>query len=447
MFKPETIVLRLLVVLALAHGATAGTLHSVRFGSHQGFDRVVCEFLEPAQYQISPTKDGNTELRLKNTSVDDKFFLPKLPPQIKLITSVEAFREGESDIVIEVRGNVPLDARAIELQGQSWRLAVDFSTRNGSAPTPAEPAQSPATAKQKSAAKSKPVEPEYVPGDKPLETRFAEGETKHAEPQVKPQTKPEEVQPPVAEAETAEEPSITETHTPSDSASIEQLDPNCEPQLLTDATKPIDTAKAFEVLAEFFDLIGDDSMARAYAKLYFDKTDAASIDKSEGEVHASSQEQAAGWPVWLLAAIAFAAGIAGGVLGNRLRVPALSGGFKKMSFPKLRVKTPKGDVAGEDQANELAKDLDELEKAVEKEKPAKAQATVVPKEVVEQAEHDFPADEPAAAPVESAMKESLMDRRVKRVLELSAEKKSLAEIAQELDMGQDEVKLILDLNS
>ena len=39
-----------------------------------------------------------------------------------------------------------------------------------------------------------------------------------------------------------------------------------------------------------------------------------------------------------------------------------------------------------------------------------------------------------------------MDRRVRRVLELNKEGRSIQAIAQELEMGQDEVKLILDLN-
>jgi hypothetical protein len=39
-----------------------------------------------------------------------------------------------------------------------------------------------------------------------------------------------------------------------------------------------------------------------------------------------------------------------------------------------------------------------------------------------------------------------MDRRVRRVLELNKEGKNIQTIAQELEMGQDEVKLILDLN-
>ncbi|MBK6766396.1 MAG: hypothetical protein IPG71_08785 [bacterium] len=440
MFRPETFALRLLFVLGIAHAATAGTLHSVRFGSHQGFDRVVCEFLEPAQYQITPTKDGHTELRLRNTSVDETFFLPKLPPQIKLITSVEAFREGEHDIIIEIRGSAPLDARAIELQGQSWRLAIDFSLQKTDAPSGAEPTQAPSTAKQKTTPKSKSADPEYVPGDKPHETRLAEGEVNHAEPHAKPKT--EGAQLPVADAKKQEEPVKEATPALIDTASASLPTEVTEPQFLSDATKPIDTAKAFEVLAEFFDLIGDEPKARSYAKLYFDKTDAASIEESQSPP-TTSEETQANWPVWLLAVIAFAAGIAGGILGNHLRVPGLGGGFKKMIFRKVKL----DGAGGEEQVRELAKDLDELDKAVEKERPAKAQSAVVPKEIVEQAEHDFPADEPVATPVESTMKDSLMDRRVKRVLELAAGNKSLADIAQELDMGQDEVKLILDLNS
>jgi len=44
------------------------------------------------------------------------------------------------------------------------------------------------------------------------------------------------------------------------------------------------------------------------------------------------------------------------------------------------------------------------------------------------------------------VKDSASERRVQRVVQLSAEGKTIADIAQELEMSQDEVKLIIDLN-
>ncbi len=458
--RPNAFALALLVI-ALSVGSTlAGTLSGVRFGSHQGFDRLVCEFADPVKYEIVATKDGYTEVKLRNTSVDEQFFLPKLPPQIKLITSVEAFREGDHDIVLEIRGATPLDAKPIELQGETWRLAIDFSTRKATPTDVVPPAQdqTPETAKPKHNAKPKSTDgPEYVPGDKPLETRMAEAapkptpvEKKAEEPKkAEQQTHTAPLEPPKSDP-VAEKP-VQSQFESSDTTDL-GID---ESQLVAEDPKLIDTAKAFEVLAEFFDLMGDETKARSYAKLYFDKNDVGALDKQTELPHGNASanaEQQAMWPIWLLASVAFLAGIVGGILGNRLHMPKFGSSFTKLKFPKLKLPKREKKVIEPDPVHELAKDLAELNKAVAQERPAKAPLTpggaktVIPKEVVEEAEKDFPDDEQPAT-VEAAMKESLMDRRVKRVLELSGQNKSLAEIAQELDMGQDEVKLILDLNS
>lgn len=456
MCKPNAIAWVVLCIFLSIGSALAGTLSSVRFGSHQGFDRVVCEFADPVKYEIVATKDGYTEVKLRNTSVDEQFFLPKLPPQIKLITSVEAFREGDYDIVLEVRGVTPLDAKPIELQGETWRLAIDFSTQKVTPPSVTQPVmeQTPETSKPKHDKKAKSADgPEYVPGDKPLETRMAEAEPKPVEKKAE-EPKKVEGQKQVAPIEPPKPDPVAlkpvESQADTCDTTALRID---ESQLVAKDSKLVDTAKAFEVLAEFFDLMGDEPKARSYAKLYFDKTDVGAVDKLAQPTQSdANEEQQATWPIWLLAAVAFIAGIAGGILGNRLRMPKFDSSFVKLKFPTLKLPKRAKKAVETDPVHELAKDLADLNKAVAQERPAKppltpgGAKTVVPKEVVEEAEQDFPDDEQPAT-VEAAMKESLMDRRVKRVLELSGQNKTLAEIAQELDMGQDEVKLILDLNA
>jgi DNA-binding NarL/FixJ family response regulator len=91
----------------------------------------------------------------------------------------------------------------------------------------------------------------------------------------------------------------------------------------------------------------------------------------------------------------------------------------------------KADVTGE-----LEEGLQALDEAVAQEPPRKAAAPPPPP----------PEPEPVLQPAEDEVRESLMDRRVRRVLELSREGRSVTAIAEELQMGQDEVKLILDLN-
>ena len=88
-----------------------------------------------------------------------------------------------------------------------------------------------------------------------------------------------------------------------------------------------------------------------------------------------------------------------------------------------------------DLAEEIARDLDTLDGALEQESPRESATAESEAEPV-----------PVESEPESELRESVMDRRVARVLELSREGSNVAAIAEELQMGQDEVKLILDLN-
>ncbi|MBL0061204.1 MAG: hypothetical protein IPP40_06905 [bacterium] len=418
-----------LCLLMLAVGVTsanAASLLSVRFGSHQGFDRMVCELSNATKYEVKQAENGVVELHLDNVAVSEKFFLPKLPPQIKLLTSVEAFLEGDHSIVIEIRGTEALFAKTTELKGASWRLALDLSKQSEQ---PTEPAHvEPTTAKPETTSTTKPQlkhrpakdEPApYVPGDKPIETILADKQESKEEPKLLHEEKP------------ADEPAAPKHKKPAKTVAG---------PLLT-----ADSLKALEVLAEFYDVMGDQDAAREYARLYLDKVD------SGGSFPKKEAEQTATWPIWILVAIAFAAGIAGGIIGNRLRMPKGS-----PSMPKFRLSSLKLPKFGKrkDKAEELSEDLNKLDRAVASEKhktnlkPQPKQAAFkaeVPAEIVKDAEEDFPED--TKENLETDMKESLMDRRVKRVMELNSQNRSLADIAKELDMGQDEVKLIIDLNS
>ena len=114
----------------------------------------------------------------------------------------------------------------------------------------------------------------------------------------------------------------------------------------------------------------------------------------------------------------------------RLKLPRL---------PKLKLER-KRTIAQPDPSEELEADLHALDAAVAEEPPRRAKR--------ETPEVDEP-DEPVPQEVvdeEKEAKETLMDRRVRRVLELNKEGRTVAAIAEELEMNQDEVKLILDLN-
>lgn len=420
-----TLALSLLTASTLAHSAQ---LTAVRFGSHQGFDRVVCEISEPVAYKVVPAQNGAVELHLRNVKVGEKFFLPKLPSQIKLLTSVEAFLEGEDTIILEIRGQKPLTAGVTELKGQTWRLALDLSTVHESPSNSGEQsAGSPAISKPANPQPAKPSSsPQYVPGDRPMETILADNVVTVPEERPSEEPKSDSVDTSIREAEPGRRDSIIEEQ-------------NAE---LFSSYTP-DSLKALEILAEFYDVMGDQEAARKYARMYLERVD------SGDALPPSWNPDSATMSEWMIALIALLAGIAGGVIGNRLGVP--NAGLKILRRGRAKIgknAIEKAEVG--ETAEELASDLDTLERAIASEKsmksklavPATVAETSASAEVSEHAAQNLDMES-----IESDMKESLVDRRVKRVLELHAQKRSLADIAQELDMGQDEVKLIIDLNS
>jgi chemotaxis protein histidine kinase CheA len=435
-----------LVLFALAALSTeAATLNSIRFGTHEQFDRVVCDLSSETTYEIRMLPSGVLELYLKNTDVSEKFFLPKLPANVKVLTLVEAFRENERDVVIEIRGKAALTAKEIVLQGQSWRLALDISSDE----TETSPAQ-------KVVPKQTEEPRPYIPGDKPIETKFAQEDKKSDTPS---EHLPVEEHKQLAQSPKAEKPKVEqrkESVTPKhESMPLESEKPiparteSDDEQLLArlkaplSIDEPADTLKALDVLAIFYEVMGDTESAAQFEGLLTEKEQAkSSARRVAPQVMRTSSEPR--FPDWLLIVLAIVGGLAGGVLGTRL---AQSGKNMKLSFkmpklPTFKKKKSETKEVSEPEAKELKRHSDELDKAVQREK--KSVKKEVPDDVVKEAESAFPADEPAA---EVMMKESLMDRRVKRVLELSAQKRNIADIAKELDMGQDEVKLILDLNS
>lgn len=437
--------------------ASAATLSGVRFGSHKGYDRVVCEFSDVTPYSVIKKADNRIELRLRNVDVDTAFFLPRLPDQLKLIKEVEAFREGESDIVLEVTATGPITATPTELPGHNWRLAMDFSIYDpNAAPVTPPDAKSGHTSPAQDNAKSQPADhPEYIPGDKPFETKYADAKHEQAKEPTPVKDSTNTATPlehPEVAAEHSQKDEQPETASHEENADQLETTENSHEELAYDT----DTAKALEVLAEFFDLMGDEEAARSYARLYLDRTGNGGLAENDQD------QQKATAPFWLITLIAFGAGLIGGVTAKFIKLPAFKLRGFKFRLPKFSLPRRNPKSQEESEPDEISRDIDRLDEAVANEKPRKPKPNdkpnearqeepkeapkEVPKEVAKQAEEEFPADEEPAN-VEVAMKESLMDRRVKRVLELAADKRSLPEIAQELDMGQDEVKLILDLNS
>jgi len=347
----------------------ASNLLDVRVGPHRSFDRIVFEFDSEVPSRVIMKANQKVEVHFANIHIPDRFSVPMLPRGLTILKGIDVRREGADGVVFDImlaRDAMPTE---LPLAGRPWRLALDLAPRLSDQTE---------------------EKPEYIPGDQPIPTKFAE-------------TVP-----------TAQ-----------------------------DSTDP---ARLRSVLAYYYLARGDTPEAKQQAGLYQQLTGSAlnlfhesGTGKTPPQQAVKPQPKTWNLPVQLqnfspITLLAGAAGV-GFILG--LIVRGLLGRIKSISFHLPRIRLPKRKPKEADLSEELAQGMEALDEAVKEEPPRKAAKTAAP-----------PAPEPEPEPVdaEKELRESVMDRRVRRVLELSGEGRTVASIAEELQMGQDEVKLILDLN-
>jgi hypothetical protein len=385
-FTSLILIAGLLLSLCAVGQASQNRLLDVRVGMHKSFERVVFELAEQATVHVTMKPDQKIEVRFSELQVPQDFSLPDMPRDIEILKRIDAYREGDTNVVFELTLSEDAIPSELPLAGSPWRLAIDLAPRTAQAPPP-PPAPKPEP------------KPEYIPGDLPIPTKLAG-------------------------VDAAE-----------DTAGI------------SPAISP-DASRVYATLAYFYIARGDTAKAREQADLYqkaTGKTLDLTIPQAAQQAQAPTPTAPAGkntisWWVnkirhitipqaGILAAI-FIVGLLGGLVLHRV-----IGGWRppRLSLPHVKFKR-KERPAKVDVAEELEEGLQALEEAVAQEPPRKAAPAAPP-----------PEPEPVLQ-AEDEVKESLMDRRVRRVLELSREGRTVTAIAEELQMGQDEVKLILDLN-
>jgi hypothetical protein len=340
--------------------AAANTLLDVRVGPHKRFDRVVFEFESEASSRVVLKNNQKIEVRFADVRLLDHFRVPALPRGLTVLRGIDAYREGESGLVFEILLARDATPTELPLAGHPWRLALDLAPRVSENPD---------------------EKPEYVPGDQPIPTKFAEK--------------------PVSAADS------------------------------------LNTAQLRAVLAYFYLAQGDTRRALEQAALY-QKSAGTPLDlgfnRSAPRTAPTNPPPPARQPQWngwrlspaMLLAVALGIGVALGIMIRSL-APRVHISLQRSARPSRRKKekTPR------DLAEEIASDLDVLDDVVQQEPPRLSSETA--KAAVE-------------SDAEKELRETVVDRRVARVVELSREGRSISAIAEELQMGQDEVKLILDLN-
>lgn len=417
-------------LFASAVQAMSGNLLDVRVGTHRMHDRLVMELDQQVKYTIIDDVPDKITVRLYSTAASRTFTLPQLKKNLAFIEGVEAYLIGSTDLEIDIALTKQSDYKVLVLDGTPWRLVLDISAKEVMPPVDA----------------SKPVqheEPEYVPGDKPIETRYAdlpaESETKAGDE-------------PTITAETVVDPSET---TPELAATIDFSDslplipenPQSEiTHVETEASAPdettpeqLDNHRINSVLHRYYLAIGDTESALAFGEIGSFDDDVNNAHNAETGISVTLAALVYRMP-WLILGAALLTGVLGGLLAYWIGTRFLSGAIPKRTPKPKKVKAvaPPPDPAAE----ELEKDLDTLDSAVDQEpKMEKVEEPVPEPEPVMEAEAGG-----AEAPVDEEVKETAMERRVKRVLELSKGGADIESIAKQLEMSQDEVKLILDLN-
>jgi hypothetical protein len=365
------IVLSTILLLAVGAWAEETTLLDVRVGPHKLFDRLVFEFERETAAQVVTLPNQQVEVRFHNVRLPENFPAPSLPRGLIVLKSVAFTPDGNNNVTFTI--NLMRDAMPTELPlaGTPWRLAVDFAPRVTESPEP---------------------KPDYIPGDQPIPTKFAEQEP--------------------------------------------------------DKSDSFDPTSVHAVLAYFYATRGDTAAAAREAQAYLQQTGKplqqtpTSLPATDASVTKTPRIllTALNWLRTLpTAVVLLSVFVAGMFSGIALRWMVKSFRLPKWHMPKLRLPRIKRAPHLKDRSNELEEDMKVLEEAVESE-PARRKEKSPP----EATEPELPVE--VAAGSEQEIRETLMDRRVKRVLELSASGRSIVEIADEMQMGQDEIRLILDLN-
>ncbi|MFZ5434401.1 MAG: DUF6115 domain-containing protein [Calditrichota bacterium] len=358
----------------LMAGKGQPVLLDLRVGPHKSFDRVVFEFPSEVTHEITKSGENTIQIRFKNARANEGFSVPTMPRGLTVLSGIKIQSQSGSELVFDITLNRDATPTELPLVGNTWRLAMDF------APRIAEESQE---------------KPEYIPGDLPIPTTYAENDV----------------------------PTV-------------------------DSLETVDPAQSHAILTYFFFSRGDTEQAAREAQRYQDLTGQmipmSPTPESAPTTDLSKEhplQQAKSFKIFMLPlpavlGITFGLGLLVGLIALRL-LPVVR---FQIRLPRLKLRLPKrqpkpvsepGDLS-----DELEEDLSLLDSAVKQEpKRTKAAAPPEPEPVMDE-----------VPDAEKEAKDSLMDRRVRRVLELNKEGRSVSDIAEELEMGQDEVKLILDLN-
>ena len=132
---------------------SANMLRCAQIDPQGRFDRVLLELDYPVDRLIRVMPDQQIEILLNDTKLSPVFNVPEVPHNLALIQGLSAYADGDSQVVIRLQ--LRQDARPSEqlLSERPCRLAIDLTPQMIESVSP---------------------QPEWIPGDRPIPTKFAE---------------------------------------------------------------------------------------------------------------------------------------------------------------------------------------------------------------------------------------------------------------------------------
>lgn len=143
--------------------AVANTLHRILLGTRDRSDTILLELDRPAKSTMTALPDQHLEIRLEGTELSPSFAPPTVPNELSLVKSLAVSRDSNSALVLTVQLAQDAEPSAWTLSTRPWQYIVSLSPKaaNGQGP-----------------------QPQWIPGDRPIRTKYAETMSKVPSPTV-----------------------------------------------------------------------------------------------------------------------------------------------------------------------------------------------------------------------------------------------------------------------
>ena len=149
------------VLILPAVPARANSLHRMDMLTDGHSDRVTFEFDQRAEYKLSSPNVNLLEIAFKDVDLAPEFAPPDPPAGLKVIDRMSSRKDEKGKLVVTIHLLREAEPTGVTLNATPWKYAMDLSPKlpNG-----------------------KQANPEYIPGDLPIRTKYADTDPALTEP-------------------------------------------------------------------------------------------------------------------------------------------------------------------------------------------------------------------------------------------------------------------------